>query len=337
MLKPVGLKDIAQQTGFSIKTVSRALNNHPDVSEETKRTILAAAEQSLYLPNLVARSLRTRHSFTVGYVVPDITSEFFGKVGIALEKELRRHGYGLLVSFTEESSEKEIESLKVLLSKRVDGIVLATVGTTGSFLRDNVMRMHLPLVVIDNRLEGLVTNSVLHDNIHGAYLLTKHLIAHGHRKIGCITGPLTETSGKDRLEGYKRALAEHGIPMQESLVEVSNWRAGGGYDSARALLERQKGEITALFVANSVMALGVYKAFKKMSIAIPRDVAVVSFDYLEFTDALEPPLTTLESVDEKIGEIAAQLLLERVRDRRIVTTAQRMVRASIYVQKSCGC
>jgi len=335
--KNINLKDIAKKTGFSIKTVSRAINNHPDVNEKTREKILSVARECSYYPNLVAKSLRTKKAFTIGYIVPDITSEFFGKVGIVIEKEFRKHGYSLLVSFTGEFEENEINSLKLLLANRVDGIVLATVGTTGDFLKEVIYRYHVPVIVIDNREEGIKTNLVIHDNIGGAYLLTKHLLEHGHRHIGCITGPLIETSGKERLVGYEKALKEYNVPTDNHLIKISNWRVDGGYDSAFELMKNDDQQPSAIFIGNSLMALGVYKALKRMALKIPDDVALVSFDNFEFTEAIDPPLTTLDKVEEEIGRIAADLLLEKIRDRDINNVSTHLVKARLCIRKSCGC
>lgn len=335
--KHIGLKDIAAKTGFSTKTVSRALNDHPDVNEDTRKRILEVAKEYSYYPNLFARSLRTKKAFTIGYIVPDITSEFFGKVGIIIEKEFRRHGYSLLVSFTEESRQKEIESLKLLLSNRVDGIVLATVGTTGDFLKEVIEEYKIPVVVIDNRVKDFKTNLVLHDDINGAYLLTKHLVEHNHKRIACITGPLYETSGIERLDGYKKSLKESNIHIDDSLIKISNWRIDGGYKSTYDLMRVHAQKPTAIFIGNSVMALGVYKALKKMKLKIPDDVAVVAFDNFEFAEVLDPPLTTLNEVEKKIGKIVSQLLLKKIENNDIKNVSEFSVEGKLYKRKSCGC
>ncbi len=337
MKKAVGLKDIARKTGYSIKTVSRAINNHPDVNENTRQKILLVAQKYSYYPNLLAKSLRLKKTFTIGYIVPDITNEFYGKVGIVIEKEFRQHGYSLLVSFTEESEENEINSLKLLLAKRVDGIILATVGTTGDFLQEIINRYHIPVVVIDNKEQGIKTNTVLHDNIDGAYVLTKHLLEHGHRKIACVTGPLSETSGKERLEGYRKALRKYSVPFEEQLVKVSNWRISGGFNAAMELMQNKAFAPSSIFFANSQMALGAYKALKKKNIRIPDDVAVVSFDNLDFTDSIDPPLTTLDSVEEKVGRLASELLLEIILNKDGDRTREHLVKAGLCIRKSCGC
>jgi LacI family transcriptional regulator len=335
--KTIGLRDIAEKTGFSIKTVSRALNNHPDVNEGTRQKILSVAKKYIYYPNLVAKSLRTRKAFTIGYIVPDITNEFYGKVGIVIEREFRKQGYSLLISFTEESAENEINSLKLLLAKRVDGIVLATVGTTGRFLKEVIQRYHLPVVVIDNKEKGIRSNLVTHDNINGAYSLTKHLIDHGHKRVACITGPLEETSAQERLNGYKKALDENALTVEEQLIKSANWRVDGGYAATYELMETEEGRPTAVFVANSIMALGVYKALRKMQKKIPDDVALVAFDNLEFAEAIDPPLTTLENVEEEIGKVTAELLLERIMRRDIQNVKEHLVKAQLCIRRSCGC
>lgn len=337
MKKNINLKGIAEKTGFSIKTVSRAINNHPDVNAKTREKILAVAREYAYSPNLVAKSLRTQKAFTIGYIVPDIANEFFGKVGIVIEKEFRKYGYSLLISFTEESEEKEINSLKLLLAKRVDGIVLATVGTTGEFLEEVIYRQHVPVVVIDNRDVGIKTNLVLHDNVDGAYRLTKHLLEHGHRRIACITGPLAETSGKERLVGYKKALVEYNVQIDKDLIKISNWRVDGGYDATCELMEDRDSRPSAFFIGNSIMALGVYKALKKLELRVPDDVALVSFDNFEFTEVVDPPLTTLDNVEEEIGKIASELLLEKIKDRDTNNVKEHLVKARLCIRKSCGC
>jgi DNA-binding LacI/PurR family transcriptional regulator len=337
MKKHIGLKAIAEKTGFSIKTVSRAINNHPDVNIKTKEEILYVAKKLSYYPNMVARSLRTQKAFTIGYIVPDITSEFFGKLGIVIEREFRKQGYSLLISFTEESRENEINSLKIFLAKRVDGIVLATVGSTGEFLKKVIYQYNVPVVVIDNRELGVKTNLVAHDNIYGAYVLTKHLLEHGHRRIACITGPLEETSGKERLLGFQKAIKEYNVSMDDNRVKISNWRVEGGYNSTLELMKDAGQKPSAFFIGNSIMAIGVYKALRRMELKIPDDVALVSFDNLEYTDAIEPPLTTLDKVEEEIGKVASELLLEKINNKRKNFISEHLVKAKLCIRKSCGC
>lgn len=333
----INIKDIAIKTGFSIKTVSRAINNHPDVNEETRKKILKVAKEYSYYPNLLAKSLRTKKAFTIGYIVPDITSEFFGKMGIVIENEFRKNGYGLLISFTEESREKEIDSLKLFLSKRVDGIILATVGTTGTFLKEIINQYKVPVVVIDNKEIGVRTNLVIHDNINGAYLLTEHLIGHGHKNIACITGPLDETSGKERLIGYKKALEKNNITIDDSIIKTTNWRIDDGIKTTEELMQNNIRKPTAIFSGNSTVTLGVYKVLKRMNLNIPNDVAIVSFDNFEFAEVLDPPLTTLDKIEQRIGKIASKLLLKKIKDKDVDNINEFLVKGKLIIRNSCGC
>lgn len=336
MKKKIRLKDISDETGFSIKTVSRALNNHPDINKNTREKILKVAERFAYQPNLIAKSLRENKSYAIGYIVPDITNQFFGEVALAIESVFKKRGYSLLTSFTNVDKDKEIEALRILLSRQVDGIIVATIGTTGNYLKEIIEDFKIPIVVIDNKVKGYKTNIILHDNIKGAYLLTKHLIEHGNKNIACISGPLVETSGKRRLEGYKKALAEFNIDYNEKLVQFSNWKIDGGYDSTLKLFKGTH-KPTAIFVANSIMALGALKALRELELKVPKDVAIDSFDNLDFTSATNPPLTTLRSIEGEIGKVAAELLLKIIETQDIVNLEEIYIDTELFIRKSCGC
>jgi len=332
------LKDIARESGYSIKTVSRALNNHPDINLKTKQKILRIAKKYSYHPNLLARSLRTRKTYTIGYIIPDINNEFFARVGIVIEDEFRKHGYNILISFTKGQSNWEIESLKLLLSKRVDGVVLATVGETEEYIKKMIHDYKIPIVVIDNKIDVPGLYFVLHDNVRGAYILTKHLIEHGHRDIACITGPLKETSGSERLEGFSRAMDEYGVKINKDFIRVSNWEEEGGFNVTLDLFKSRKSAPTAIFSANSVMAIGIYKALRKLGIKIPDDVAIVSFDDFDFVEILDPPLTTLGNVEKDIGRKAVEILLDEING----TLEKNMTKeyrfgSEVILRKSCGC
>jgi LacI family transcriptional regulator len=333
----ITLQDIAKETGFSIKTVSRALNDHIDISAKTKEIILNVASKYSYQPNLVARSLRKRKALIIGYVIPDITNEFFGDVALAIEEEFKKKGYGILTSFTNSIPEQEIEALELLISRQVDGVILATVGTTGQFIQKMIENYKVPLVVIDNEVKGLRTNLVIHDNIRGAYLLTKHLIEHGHSRIACISGPLEEPSGKNRLEGYKRALKESGLSCDQNRIEISDWMIEGGYDATIKLIQKEKDKFTAIFIANSVMALGCVKALRELKVKVPEDIAIVSFDHLRFTEALNPPLTTLQSIESEIGKRAAEMLFRKIEGSDLINVEEVLVSSELCIRESCGC
>ncbi len=333
------LKDIAIETGYSIKTVSRAINNHPDISETTKEKILKVAKRYGYHPNMLARSLRTQKTFTIGYIIPDIKNEFFARVGIVIEELFRKHGYNILIGITKSQSTQEIESLQLLLSKRVDGIVLATVGNTEDYIKRVLNDYKIPIVVIDNKIDVEGLYYVLHDNIKGSYELTRHLIEHGHKRIACITGPLIETSGSERLDGYIKALKENNINIKEEYIKISNWEVEGGYKETLNLIKNTKETPTAIFTANSIMAIGVYKAIKKLELNIPDDIAVVSFDNFDFVEILDPPLTTLGDFSFKIGSKSFEILYAEINNKEELNKEKFEFRFSsnLIKRRSCGC
>ena len=338
MSKITRLKDIAKESGYSIKTVSRALNDHPDISAETKEKILKIADKYSYHPNLLAKGLRTRKTYTIGYIIPDINNEFFAKVGIVIENEFRKYGYNILISFTRGESKCEIESLKLILSKRVDGVILATVGETEKYIEKILDSYKIPIVVIDNKIDVSGLYFVLHDNVRGAYILTKHLIEHGHKNIACITGPLKETSGSERLDGFLKAMNESGIEVNDSFIKNTSWDVEGGFKATFDLFNTTKLSPTAIFSANSVISIGIYKALKKLGMKIPSDVAIVSFDNFDFVEILDPPLTTLGSVEADIGKKVVEVLLGEINESPIDNGIKEYRFGSeIILRKSCGC
>lgn len=328
------LKEIAEIAGVSIKTASRALNNYPDIKKETKELILSIAKEHHYLPNVAAKSLRQNRSYAIGLVVPDLTNVFFGEVGVAIHNYFKKHGYSTLISFSEGKRTTEIESLDSLIAKQVDGIILATVGSTGDYLRTFLQEKKIPLVVIDNEVNGLRTNIVLHDNQYHAYLLTKHLYDQGCRNIALISGPLSETSGLRRYEGFLKAIDELGLHLNPDHIVYGDWTIQGGKIATEKLIAKSKGEIDGILAANSLMAFGLYAVLHEHGFHIPSDIAVASFDDLEIVEALDPPLTTLTKVDSTIGELAAKRLYTMIRNpedkelREILVKGELKIRAS---------
>lgn len=335
--KNLTLKDIASKTGFSTKTVSRAINDHPDISEETRKEILAVVKKYNYYPNMLARGLRKNKTCAIGYAVPEMTNQFFAEVCLSAENVFKKNGYSTLVSFTGDCPEDEITSLKLLISRKVDGIILGTAGENKAFLKEIIEHYEIPIVLIDNKVKGLKADVVLHDNIKGAYLLNKHLIMHGHKSIACITGPLNQTAGKGRLNGYKKALREVGIEINNNLIKIANWRIIDGYNFANELIESHTQKPTAIFASNAVMALGVLKALRKRKLKVPDDIALVSFDNLDFTEVIEPPLTTLSKVERKIGNTAAELLLDRIKEKKVREVREIYIESKLCIRQSCGC
>ncbi len=333
----VTIHDVAREAGVSLKTVSRVVNNESQVSLETRIKVEQAIAKLGYQPNNIARSLRKSKTNTVGYIIPDISNQFFGLIGRTIERILRRKGYSLIISSTNNDPKNEIESLGLFASQKVDGIILATLGETKEFIKSYLHKFEIPIVAIDNKLSGLDLDLVLHDNHRGSYILARHLIEHGHQYIAFISGPLDQTSGELRFQGYRRALEESGIDYRESLVRIGDWQIKSGYDLVLDLLEDNV-YFTSVFAANFYMALGCLRALKKRGLRVPKDVAIVSFDNLDFAEFVDPPLTTLRRVEHKIGVMATKLLLKRIeaRDQNREPT-EVLIPAKLSVRESCGC
>ncbi len=337
-MKKVRLIDIANETGFSIKTISRVVNQQGGVHPETRKKIMEVIKKYNYSPNPMAVTLRTNRTNTIGFVVPDFTNQFFGEVGLAIEGYCKAHNYSLIVSFSGNTEKGEEEALRLLTSKYVDGIVLASVGTTDATVREILNDDMTPLVVIDNELQEVKTNTVIHDNIQGAFILTQHLIAHRYTNIGCIAGLLNQTSGSERLKGFKMAMAESHLEVPESHIISEDWTSDGGYRAMKRFLELDPEERPrALFVANSVMALGCYKALIQESIKIPEEVAIVSFDNLSYIESLEPPITTLSGTGQLVGEEAAKLLFASMQENDVTSSQRVTIQGKIIKRRSCGC
>jgi len=335
--KAITLKDIAEESGYSIKTVSRAIHNHPDINKTTRKIIMEIVKKYNYSPNWAAQSLRSKKTHTIGFVIPNITNGYFGHVGLSIDRLFRENHYSTLICFTSNNHENEIESLNALMNKNVDGIIFAPVGCEGDYYNRVPGLAKKPLVLIDNICRGIDGSYVLHDNSHGASLLVKHLFNHGHTKIACVTGPVEETSGAERLQGYKNALRNCGLPLDETLIKITNWEINGGNGAVLDLFSSSSKKPTAIFFANHQLLLGGYKALHKLGLSIPGDVAVVSFDPPHVIDALSPRPTTLENFEEKIGSAAANLLLDLISKKREIKENKIRVQGVLRIGASCGC
>jgi LacI family transcriptional regulator len=168
--------------------------------------------------------------------------------------------------------------------------------------------------------------------------LTKHLIEHGHKNIACITGPTSESSSRERLEGYKKSLIENGLTINNDLVKISNWQISGGFESTIEIVKNNLNKVSAIFYANALMALGAYRALRQCNLRVPEDIALVSFDNLEIAENVAPAITTLDEVNDKIGELAFEILYEKVLNKsKRENILETVVEAELCIRESCGC
>ncbi len=308
MIPPTSL-DVARQAGVSVATVSRVLNDSPHVSPNVKRQVLRAVKALNYQPNRTAQRLRARRSCVIGLVISDIQNPFFTSIVRGTEDAAHKHGYSVVLCNSDEDPQKERLYVNVMRAEAVAGVILASTAETNPLVAD-LIDHGIPVVAIDRRIRDSRVDSILADNIAGAFAAVSHLITLGHRHIGFVGLPLTRTTGKERYDGYTRALREHGLPVSRRWIRTADAKQQGGHDRTLDLLKSQP-SITALFVANNLMTLGALNAIRECGLRIPDDISVVGFDDMPWATLLQPPLTVVAQPSYEIGEKASELLLER--------------------------
>ena len=332
----VTLVDVARAARVSVSTASRAINGRPYVSEPTRAQVLEAARRLRFQPSSLARGFRAQRTTTIGMVVPDISSPFYAAALRGAQHMLREHGYTILVCETEERADREHEALALLAGQRVAGMILAPVGGDQAGLRDLMRRQPMALVAIDNRLQGYEADTVLLDNVGGAATLTAHLASHGRQRIAHLTGLLTETSGADRVVGYRQALEGAGLRFRPELVVEGDWTEQSGYRGMLRLLNLPR-RPTAVVVASSLMSVGALLALRERSVSVPSGIALTCFDDTPWAPVTEPALTTLNRSDYALGAAAAELVLAQLANPTRAARRERLLPLELVRRRSCGC
>ncbi len=311
--KRVTIRDVAAAAGVSYQTVSRVLNEKPDVAEQTRRHIKQIMHELGYQPSAVARSLALRRTHTLGVVTSDFSDWFFTQVIVGAEMEAHRAGYSLLLSNTERNLDQP-KYVRLFGERRVDGMLFIRANAYGDSQQMIALsEQGLPVVTTayDRQATSAPIGIVIVDNVKGGYMATHRLIETGHRRIAMIGGPSTWESVKDRMLGYQRALEEAGIEFDPTLIEYGDWNYESGYQAMRQLLARTT-NLTALFAQNDRMALGAMRALREAGREIPDDVAVVGFDDIPIAAYSTPPLTTIRQPIIQVGQTAVQLLIQMI-------------------------
>ncbi|KPL83436.1 LacI family transcriptional regulator [Thermanaerothrix daxensis] len=314
------IREVAARAGVSPTTVSHVINNTRFVSPEARERVLQAMEELGYRPNVLARSLRRGETRTLGLILPDSANPFFAEIARAIEDAAFHEGYNVILGNSENELEKERLYVDVLITKQVDGLIFVAAGDRSQSLEDLVGR-GVPVVVVDRQLIALEVDTVLADNLQGGLLATRHLIRLGHRRLGCITGPSHLTPSAQRVIGYRQALVEAGLPVDEDLIVRGDFSPRSGYLATRRLFTLAHPP-TAIFACNDMMAIGALRALAELGRRVPEEVAVVGFDDIELASYTTPPLTTVRQDKVALGRAAVQLLLERIADRRLPARRQ---------------
>lgn len=311
MVNPVTIKDIADLLGLSKSTVSRALKNHPDINQDTKKLVVEMAEKLRYRPNTVAMSLRNKKSGIIGMIVPHISSFFFPSVIKGVEYEVNKGGYKLMILHSNDDFQREEEACQILMSSNVEGILISMASTVRHYTHyERILQYNLPIVFYDRVPEAFEADKVLVDDYHGAFRAVKHLINCGKHKIAICLGNSSLLISQNRLKGYADALVEAGI------VFNSDYIYSGETPEEVELLTQQILSLSdppdAVFAISDLTMSGIMRAIYRANLVIPGDIAVIGFVEEPFASMYHPPVTSIMPMGYEIGVTAAQLLLKRI-------------------------
>jgi LacI family transcriptional regulator len=328
------IKDVAQAADVSITTVSHVINGTRHVSDELRLRVLKAMTELDYRPNVLARSLRLGQTKTVGLIVPDNSNPFFAEMARTIEDVGYNNGYSVILCNTDGNPEKQESYVRMLATKRVDGVIFVSAG--GSEMDPQyLVDEGIHVVIVDRDVPNVPADIVLVDNEQGGYQATRYLIDLGHRRIACVTGPFELTPSAQRTDGYRRALREAAIDLNQAYVVGGDFQSQSG-EAALARLLALDQRPTALFACNDMMAIGVVRAARQFGLTVPDDLSVVGFDDIPLAEVISPALTTVAQPLADMSRIASDLLIQRMQGRAVSPEWQRIVLTTkLIVRDSC--
>ncbi len=330
------LSDVARLAGVGNTTVSRVLNGHLNVSEETNRRVKQAISDLNFSPNRIARSLKGATSGMIGMIVPSISDMFFSQCAEAVESVARENGSLLIVMASHDDPLIEFENLQLLLVHRVDGLILASAQTRNTKLHEELSGLSVPVVGLDRPLREAGISSVISENREGAKAATEHLLSHGYDKVLCIHVRPELYPIQERLHGYTEAMREAGLtPL---LYKAEN--AGDAEACLKKYMDRTGGTV-AVFAANNLAARFTWEALRSLHLAIPSQVAMFCFDDFDLADSLTPPMSVVQQTVNDLGRTAAELLFQRMRGQADDITHENTdplrLPTQLVIRESCGC
>ncbi len=326
------LKDIAKKAKVSIKTVSRVINEEPMVSKNTRSRVKAVIEELGYQPNLIARSLKKRKSNAIGIILPDIGNPAFTEMVKGCMDSLNSSGYYTFLGSYEDDPNKEEEFIRDFNSMFIDGLIIIPSITENRNI-SIFEKINCPMVFIDREIDGLNMDTVISENRNGVYRATRHLIKIGHKKIVFLGGLSTVKPSRKRFEGWKKALDEKKLFI-EDLVFWGSFSIESGYSMMSQALEKLD-SIDAVFAGNDIVALGAMNAIKDKNLNIPGDISIIGYDDMFFSQYLNPSLSSVAAKLFIQGKTAAELLLKRIKNptdvkpKRIVIESDLILRDSV--------
>jgi LacI family transcriptional regulator len=308
----VTISDIAKQANVSSATVSRVLNNSGYVKEETKQRILDAIKETNYVPSAIARSLSKSETNTIGVIVPDITNAYFGEIIKGISDVAEKNNLNIILFNTDNYLEKEIRALNLLKEQRIKGIIMTPGFGEEKFNEayiKTINHLNIPIILVSADVKFTKLNGVFVDNIKGGFDATNLLIKEGHTKIGIMTGLLSSGPIADRLEGYKKALKDNNISLKNKYIYYGDFKLEKAYELTKNLF-KEKDHPTALIICSNMMTLGVVKALKEENREIPKDLAIIGFNKIDFLDIVGLNITYVEDSPIELGKASMDMLCD---------------------------
>jgi LacI family transcriptional regulator len=334
------IHDIARELSITASTVSRALKDHPRISEDTKKAVQKVAKRLNYQPNHIAAALRNGRSKILGIIVPTVDRTFFSAVVRGIEEIANQSGYNVMICQSHDDHQKEVATVEALLNARVDGIIASFAKGVENF--DHYLKVKekgIPLILFDRSHDDLGVSQVVIDDFLGGYKAVDHLIKQGCRRIAHFTGNQDVSIYRERLRGYKAALEAHGIPFDSALVVESNMQLEDGRNSLTSLLNAGI-QVDGIFSSSAYGIMGAHQVLKEKGIKIPEEVALVGFSNEPFTWFSEPPITSIDQHSTQMGNAAAELFFDQLESgnkkfaaKKTVLTPELIIRTSSQRKK----
>lgn len=320
MKKKSTIYDVAKIAGVSPSTISRVMNTPEIVAEDTRQKVINAVKELAYIPNMMAASMPKRRTNYIGLIIPDVTNTFFSNLIRGIQDISEEHGYNVLVVNSDDSQEKEGRYLKLLYSRRVDGVIMTVAGYQEENFPEEELSLlkKMRIVLIDREINGLTTSIVKINNFGGAYSAVKYLLKMGHKKIMYLAGIEGTRTNQERRKAYLAALEEDNINWKKEIV--GNFRLDAAYQKIMYYwpeLQKSNDLPTAIFAANDLMAIGALKAFVRLKVQVPKEVSIIGFDNIPFSDCTYPPLTTIAQPTYQMGQKAVETLLKLIDKKKI--------------------
>ncbi|MFC2163538.1 LacI family DNA-binding transcriptional regulator [Acidobacteriota bacterium] len=329
----VTIKDLAHELELSYATVSRALNNHPRISQRTKERVLLAAQNMGYRPNYFAKSLVKRKSNLIGLLVYDFRNTFYPELIRIIQDKAEELGYWVIQGSTDDKLDKSNSLITSMMNTGVDGIIIASVREDDQTVK-NLFDAGFAVVLVNRRIKEDVGDYVVLDNVDGAYLAVNHLLRMGRRRVGMIKGPSFTSTGEERYIGYLKAIQDAGLPLVEGLVEEGFFREDVGHQLAKCLMSKRNPP-DAILCGDDEIAMGAMRALDDMGLRVPDDVGLIGFDDSRISSHPRIQLTTISQDVTKMGSLATEILIRRIEGRS--SEYERItLKPNLVIRKSCG-